>query len=170
MSQTIALPKGSIFSEIAQLAPLCKGSCQPQRLTEGLSTTQHKPEGAHSPRPMLDGQPLRHCVPPPLTQGRLPGSAKSSPWRTRPRAQRKTKEPRSAAWFFSTESGRSLLRPSRRRQRQQHGVDLQPPKEHGDGQDELGNGVVIGVVGRRPCDAEAGADIVERGEHSRQRR
>ena len=49
------------------MAPLCKGSCQPQRLTEGLSTTQHKPEGAHSPRPMLDGQPLRHCVPPPLT-------------------------------------------------------------------------------------------------------
>ena len=27
---------------------LCKGSCQPQRLTEGLTTTYSKPEGALS--------------------------------------------------------------------------------------------------------------------------
>lgn len=30
------------------MALLCKGSCQPQRLTEGLTTTYSKPEGALS--------------------------------------------------------------------------------------------------------------------------
>ena len=54
------------------LAPLCKGSCQPKRLTEGLSQNA-QPSGdqtVSTTQSTLAGQPLRHSVPPPLTQGR----------------------------------------------------------------------------------------------------
>ena len=54
------------------MAPLCKGSCQPKRLTEGLSQNA-QPSGdqtVSTTQSTLAGQPLRHSVPPPLTQGR----------------------------------------------------------------------------------------------------
>ena len=53
------------------MAPLCKGSCQPQRLTEGLPGWYSEMGRRSFLCAALAGQPLRHCVPPPLTQGRL---------------------------------------------------------------------------------------------------
>ena len=56
----------------APKAPLCKGSCQPNRLTEGLLPQY---DFAETVLEMQDptAQSLRHgfAVPPPFTQGRL---------------------------------------------------------------------------------------------------
>ena len=53
------------------IGTLCKGSCQPQRLTEGLPGWYSEMGRRSFLCSALAGQPLRHCVPPPLAQGRL---------------------------------------------------------------------------------------------------
>jgi hypothetical protein len=85
-----AITSASVFDHRLRFweAPLCKGSCQPVRLTEGLPLKISIFWQAQCPRAAQ--QSLRHgfAVPPPFTQGRLWRGTQASLYHEHPRRGR----------------------------------------------------------------------------------
>ena len=62
----------------------------------------------------------------------------------------------------------SVFPPRRRDEQHQHGEDLQPPGQHVEGEDDLAQRRKGAVVAGGAHHVQAGADVVDAGQHRRQ--